>query len=136
MEKSLKTPVSTGKRVEAISIDRSLHQDENMRVKCAGDDVREGYSTVFNTAPLGCVGRMDLTKLDLHPSQKDAIRSLHYDGSVKVALKFSEPWWITKCGIKSGGVSSTDLPLRTCVYPSYNLHDGEHKPAVLLASYT
>ncbi|CAH0057797.1 unnamed protein product [Clonostachys solani] len=136
MEKSLKTRVSTGKRVEAISIDRSLHQDGNMRVKCADEGMREGYSTVFNTAPLGCVGRMDLTKLDLHPSQKDAIRSLHYDDSVKVALKFSQPWWITKCGIKSGGVSSTDLPLRTCVYPSYNLHDGAHKPAVLLASYT
>ncbi|CAH0020146.1 unnamed protein product [Clonostachys rhizophaga] len=137
MEKDLGTKVQYRKRVEAIYLDEKAIVDGNMSVKCAGEAYpRRGYSTVFNTAPLGCVGRMDLRGLGLHPSQKDAIRSLHYDDSVKAALKFSYPWWITKCGITEGGVSSTDLPLRTCVYPSYNLHDGEHNPAVLLASYT
>lgn len=33
-------------------------------------------------------------------------------------------------------MASTDLPLRTCVYPSYNIDDGDDKPAILLASYT
>jgi monoamine oxidase len=145
MHGRLSTKVTTGKRVEAISIARNtidekdgklVENDGNMSVKCAGEDQpRTGYSTVFSTTSLGCLGRMDLRSLELHPSQKDAIRSLHYDHSVKVALKFSYPWWIVDCKIK-GGVASTDLPLRTCVYPSYNIDDDPTKPAVLLASYT
>jgi monoamine oxidase len=137
MQNRLSTKIQTGKRVEAISIDRLSTEDGNMSVKCADEiDTRTGYSTVFNTTTLGCLGRMDLRGLELHPSQKDAIRSLHYDDSVKVALKFKYPWWIVDCGITQGGVASTDLPLRTCVYPSYNLQDGKDKPAVLLATYT
>lgn len=137
MQGKISTPVQTGKRVEVISIDRESSEDGNMSVKCVDETgPREGYSTVFSTTALGCLGRMDLRELELHPSQKDAIRSLHYDDSVKVALKFNYPWWIVDCGITQGGVASTDLPLRTCVYPSYNLHDGNDKPAVLLASYT
>ncbi|KAI2464211.1 FAD/NAD(P)-binding domain-containing protein [Annulohypoxylon bovei var. microspora] len=137
MHEKLKTKVETKKRVESISIDRGSSEDGNMSVKCADEpDPRSGYSTVFATPALGCLGRMDLRELELHPSQKDAIRSLHYDDSVKVALQFDYPWWIVDCGITTGGVSSTDLPLRTCVYPSYNLQDGNDKPAVLLASYT
>ncbi|KKY38289.1 putative l-amino acid oxidase [Diaporthe ampelina] len=136
MQKSLNNQPEVNKRVEAISIDRDLNEDGNMSVKCADEtEPRLGYCTVFNTTTLGCLGRIDLRGLELHPSQKDAIRSLHYDESVKVALKFKYPWWIVDCGIR-GGVGSTDLPLRTCVYPSYNLGDGADKPAVLLASYT
>lgn len=126
----------TKKRVENISIDLKSKEEGNMSVKCADEtDPRSGYCTVFATPALGCLARMDLRSLELHPSQKDAIRSLHYDDSVKVALKFDHPWWIETCGIVKGGVASTDLPLRTCVYPSYNLED-RGKPAVLLASYT
>lgn len=136
MQKKLKHQPQLNKRVEVISIDHKSKDDGNMSVKCADEtEPRTGYSTVFSTTTLGCLGRMDLRDLELHPSQKDAIRSLHYDESVKVALRFKKPWWITACGIQ-GGVGSTDLPLRTCVYPSYNLHDGADKPAVLLASYT
>ena len=79
---------------------------------------------------------MDLAKAELHPVQKEAIRSLHYDASAKVAIRFSYPWWITKCGITKAGVASTDSPLRLCVYPSYSLSDGANEPAVLLCSYT
>jgi monoamine oxidase len=137
MKKLISQEVQTKKRVEAICIDRKSSSDNNMSVKCADEESpREGYDTVFNTAALGCLGRMDLRSLDLDPSVKDAIRSLHYDDSVKVALKFSHPWWNTTCGIDKGGVSSTDLPLRTCVYPSYNIDDGPTNEAVLLASYT
>ncbi|KAI0840792.1 L-amino acid oxidase [Hypoxylon sp. FL0890] len=137
MHKRLKTKVQTEKRVESISIDRESSEDGNMSVKCADEtNPRSGYSTVFATPALGCLARMDLRTLELHPSQKDAIRSLHYDDSVKVALQFDYPWWIVDCGITAGGVASTDLPLRTCVYPSYNLDDGSDKPAVLLATYT
>ncbi|KAI4864526.1 hypothetical protein F4820DRAFT_470475 [Hypoxylon rubiginosum] len=137
MARGVSQPVQTGKRVDAISIDYASPDNGNMSVQCAGEpEPRAGFSSVFNTTSLGCLGRMDLRGLELHPSQKDAIRCLHYDDSVKVALKFSYPWWIVDCDITQGGVSTTDLPLRTCVYPSYNLADGPDKPAVLLASYT
>jgi monoamine oxidase len=79
---------------------------------------------------------MDLRTLDLHPSAKDAIRCLRYDDSVKIALKFSYPWWIKDANITRGGAANTDLPIRVCVYPSYNVNDPLDKPAVLLASYT
>ncbi|KAI1174614.1 FAD/NAD(P)-binding domain-containing protein [Nemania sp. FL0916] len=136
IHEKLERKAETNKRVESISINWKLGRDKgNMSVKCADEPVRSGYCTVFATPTLGCLARMDLQSLELHPSQKDAIRSLHYDDSVKVALQFTYPWWIVDCGITQGGVASTDLPLRTCVYPSYNLEDID-KPAVLLASYT
>lgn len=139
MEKKLKRSVETGKRVEVIGqTNKDLEvESDNMFIKCVDEkDPREGYATVFNTTSLGCLARMDTRSLDLLPSVKDAIRCLHYDDSAKLALRFSYPWWIKDCGITEAGVASTDLPLRTCVYPSYNLHDGDDKPAVLLASYT
>ncbi|UKZ79119.1 hypothetical protein TrVFT333_006869 [Trichoderma virens FT-333] len=132
--------VQTGKRVEGIYMNpKSAKGEASMSVMCAGErKKREGYHTVFNTTSLGCLGRMDLTTLDLHPVQRDAIRSLHYDDSTKVALKFSHPWWIDH-GITHGGAGSTDRPIRVCVYPSYESDDKDEilkKPAVLLASYT
>ena len=35
-----------------------------------------------------------------------------------------------------GGVAKTDLPLRCCVYPSYNIEDKQDEHGVLLVSYT
>ncbi|RYP09077.1 hypothetical protein DL764_001498 [Monosporascus ibericus] len=137
MQEGLRRKPEPAKRVQKMAINRSSKEDGNMSVHVAGEpEARTGYSTVFNTTTLGCLSRMDTSGLDLHPAQKDAIRSLHYDESAKVALQFSYPWWIVDCGIRNGGTSSTDLPLRTCIYPSYNLDDGEDQPAILLASYT
>ena len=137
MEKRIRGKVETGKRVNKMALDRSSKSEGNMNVHVAGEaGPRDGYMTVFNTTTLGCLSRMDTSGLELHSAQKEAIRSLHYDESAKVALQFSYPWWIVDCGIREGGCSSTDLPIRTCVYPSYNLNDGPDKPAILLASYT
>lgn len=107
-----------------------------MVVKVNSEELPRRYATVFNTTSLACMERMDLGKAELHPAQKDAIRTLHYDTSAKVAIKFRYPWWVTKCGITQAGVASTDLPLRNCVYPSYSLSDSTTEPAVLLCSYT
>jgi monoamine oxidase len=135
MEKTIEQPVQHGKRVRKYTQNPETNE---ITVSVAGEPEgsRLPYTSVFNTTSLPCLQRMDLTGLDLHPSQKDAIRSLHYDDSAKVAMKFSYPWWITKCGITSGGVASTDTPLRTCVYPSYNLHDPKDQSATLICSYT
>lgn len=108
------------------------------------------YAGVFNSTSLGCMQQMDLRKAGLTYGQKQAIRSLGYGASAKVGMKFREPWWITEFGIKEGGLGHSDLPIRTTVYPSYNIHDfhdwcdtqdsREHpyptsKSAVLLCSY-
>ena len=107
-----------------------------MLVQVVSEPTPRRYSTVFNTTSLACMQRMDLAQAELHPAQKEAIRSLHYDASTKVAIKFSYPWWITKCGVTRAGVASTDSPLRMCVYPSYSLSDDPNQSAVLLCSYT
>lgn len=133
MEKSIMGSVEHYKRVNKIV----PNENKDLIVSVVNEvKPREPYTTVFTTTSLGCLQRIDLTALSLHPSQKDAIRALHYDDSAKVAIKFSYPWWIVDCGITSGGTGNTDIPIRTCVYPSYNLHDGPKKEAVLLCSYT
>ncbi|OCH90038.1 amine oxidase [Obba rivulosa] len=97
------------------------------------------YSQVISTVPLGCLSAIDTEGCDLLYSQKQAIRALHYDASTKVAVKFAARWWedptVMDTGVIKGGQSSTDLPIRTCVYPSYGLSCPE-APGVLLASYT
>ncbi|KXX80598.1 L-amino-acid oxidase [Madurella mycetomatis] len=138
MQQSLVTTrLETGKRVEGIYHNTTNNAEGNLSIKVAGEDkARQGYSTVFATAPLGCLARIDLSTLALHPSTRDAIRCLHYDDSVKVAMRFSRPWWRTESGITKGGVSNTDLSIRVCVYPSYNTDDPDDQPAVLLVSYS
>ena len=93
------------------------------------------YAGVFNSTTLGAMAQMDLTKANLNYGQKQAIRSLGYGASTKVGMKFSTPWWRTMFNINKGGLGHSDLPIRTYVYPSYNIGDDSTKPAVLLCSY-
>ncbi|KAF5230562.1 hypothetical protein FANTH_13781 [Fusarium anthophilum] len=98
------------------------------------------YDAVLCTPTLGCLSRIDTRQANLGYPVKQAIRSLGYGGASKVAIKFKRAWWIHDLGkdfnIKRGGQGHSDLSLRTCVYPSYNLHDSPTKTAVLLCSYT
>ncbi|KAJ5622963.1 hypothetical protein N7490_011568 [Penicillium lividum] len=141
METSLKTKVSNNRRVTSIQYNQVTTNekisDQPMEIKVMNESNQtetKSFSAVFSTATLACTQRMDLREAGLSRSQLDAMRNLHYDASTKVAIEFDNPWWITKCGIVKGGSASTDLPIRTCVYPSYNL-DAKGK-AVLLCSYT
>jgi monoamine oxidase len=158
MANMIKGTVETKKRVSSISINRTSDiagdNTPNMIVQCVDESApRKPYATVFNTTSLACLQRIDIMELELMPSQKDALRALHYDDSAKVAIRFKRPWWITDCGITKGGTANTDvtfpyilchrhspltiqqLPLRTCVYPSYNLSDPPNSSAVLLCCY-
>ena len=137
MNASLKTPLqkeSLGKRVSKIAYDRNDKGEAPMRVRVNGEAEARSYMTIFATPTLACLQRMDLTELELLYEQKDALRSLHYDTASKVGMKFDHPWWI-KMGIE-GGLGKSDMPLRTCVYPSYNLDDSKEDSAVLLCSYS
>jgi hypothetical protein len=140
MAKKLTKQPEFNKQVTAIEADANMGTYKltlkNPKEPAAPTEQRE-YFTVFNSTTLGALQRMDLTKAGLPYRTKQAIRSLGYGASCKVAIKFSEAWWMVKPhNINLGGVSKTDLPLRVCVYPSYNIHDDPKKEAVLLCSYT
>ncbi|KAG1821131.1 uncharacterized protein BJ212DRAFT_1337791 [Suillus subaureus] len=119
-----------------IALNRVHAKVEVKLVTLSGQSSVRQYDSVFNTTSLGCSQHMDLVDAELHPAQRDALRCLRYDTSCKVAIKFKTPWWITRCGITEGGTSFGDIPIRTCCYPSYSIHDDPKKPAVLIASYT
>ena len=98
-------------------------------------EVTRDYAAVINTTTLGALQKIDLTGMELPYGMKSAIRVLRYDTSTKVGIKFKTMWWKEKrFNIIQGGVAKTDLPIRVCVYPSYNIDDTDS--GVLLASYT
>jgi hypothetical protein len=111
----------------------------------AGNVHTDTYSAVFNSTTLGALGRIDLNRLG-SDDQRQAIRSLAYDSSTKVGIKFKTAWWLEEGRIASrGGVSGTDLPIRVVAYPPWvgegkdsfgNKLDDPKKPTVLIASYT
>ncbi|MCJ1282220.1 hypothetical protein MMC26_001543 [Xylographa opegraphella] len=116
------------------------HNDMEIRVGPAkeneADEDRRRYAAVFNSTTLASMQRMDLTDAVLNYGTKLSIRALRYGVSCKVGIKFKRPWWIEDFKIDKGGLGQTDLPLRVCVYPSYNIKDSTKKDAVLLVSYT
>ncbi|KAG8533189.1 uncharacterized protein KY384_001972 [Bacidia gigantensis] len=119
---------------------KKVPDDVVVRVSVKDEDKPREYDAVFNSAPLGAMQRMDLRGLNLNWGTKQAIRSLGYGASCKVGIRFKSLWWL-KRGIIQGGSGKTDLPIRNCVYPSYNIYDydpekGVDKPGVLLCSYT
>ena len=127
------------KKVTAMSYTSSDYQQISVTVK--GEQKERIYDAILNSAPLGSMQHMQLEGLLLNWGTKSAIRSLGYGASCKVGVRFKSLWWIRLFGIK-GGQSRTDLPIRCCVYPSYNIkdYDPEHpekdKGGVLLVSYT
>lgn len=114
------------------------HEDPPLVVHVKGETTPREYDAVFNSAPLGSMQRMDLRGLNLNWGTKQAIRALGYGASCKVGIKFKKMWWMSEeFGFDiQGGVAHTDLPIRMCVYPSYNLRDPKDKPGVLLCSYS
>ncbi|KZT32830.1 FAD/NAD(P)-binding domain-containing protein [Sistotremastrum suecicum HHB10207 ss-3] len=102
------------------------------------------FSAVICTVPLPRLSFMDLDGCGImghNYSQWSAIRQLRYGPSIKIAIRFTNPWWEHIPGRPAiiGGQSFTDLPIRTVVYPSYppNGKNGNHVPKspVLIVSY-
>lgn len=133
MHNKLSTDVQTNKRVTSIG---QSEDGQFMHVNVDGEEEPRTYATVFNATTMGCLGRMDLSKLPLTPDQRIAVRTLSYDSACKVAIKFSRAWWV-ELGVEpgKGGASNTDLPIRTMVFPSW-IDVSPENPAVLICSYT
>jgi len=63
---------------------------------------------------------------------QQAIQSLQYGPSVKIATRFSTRWWETVQN-HQGGLSRTDRPTRIVVYSSYGINTNA---ATMIISYT
>lgn len=134
--------IQTGKRVTAISRSKipvpfgEPSFGRSMKVDLIGHHGPESkfYSHVIATTTASCLQTMDLRGAELNYAQREAIRVLRYDNSVKLGIKFTRKWWITE-GITKGGLGKTDRPTRVVVYPSYALNDPEDGEGVLLACY-
>ncbi|KAF5013138.1 hypothetical protein FDECE_858 [Fusarium decemcellulare] len=158
MAKKAKQPVQYHTRAEAIKANMPKRKDPKtnpndyipITLRTATTDPETNkttekdreYFAIFNSTTLASLQRMDLQDAGLLWGTKQAIRALGYGASAKVGMKFKTAWWQTgDFGIIKGGVSRTDLPLRVCVYPSYNIKENEknfnvNNPAVLVCSYT
>lgn len=135
MQRGISVQPQLKSAVVGMSIDRTTETGKpGMAVQVNGEIHPRLYSTVFNTTTLACAQRMDLRGVELGSVQREAIRALKYDCSCKVGIRFKTNWWAKK-GV-FGGAGTTDLPIRYCVYPSYNLEDDFDKPAIMLVSYT
>lgn len=108
----IKTKPTYNKRVTRMALNREAEGENKMEVVTNYEEPVRRYASVINTTTLACLQRVDTTNLELSPTVKIATRTLRYDSATKVAIKFNMAWWITKCGIKSGGVAYTDLPIR------------------------
>ncbi|KAI9658235.1 MAG: hypothetical protein M1821_002368 [Bathelium mastoideum] len=141
MERAIrkKQALELGKVVKEVSFNKKNSDNVKVDVSVDGEAGVRTYDAVFNSAPLGAMQQMHLEGLNLNYWTKAAIRSLGYGASCKVGIRFKTLWWIKDLGIDEGGVAKTDLPIRCCVYPSYNIYkeyDPPDKPGVLLVSYT
>lgn len=112
MMKNFGIQVELGKEVTKIAYDPEGPGNLKMSVHVRGEAEPRSYATVINTTTMAALQRMDIRGLHLPYASKTAIRSLHYDTSTKVGMKFSRMWWKDECGITKAGLGKTDLPLR------------------------
>jgi len=136
MVQKIKQKPLTRKRVTSISVDNETKPYTTMKVQVQNEKKPRTYSHVLSTVPLSCLRCINLADAALSYDQHVAIRSLGYDSSVKVGIKFRTHWW-RKCGLNQPTVAYglTDGLIGLCVYPSYGLDDPTDSPGVMIASY-
>ncbi|KAF8602342.1 hypothetical protein BDV93DRAFT_582235 [Ceratobasidium sp. AG-I] len=131
----LSQKVQRGQRVTAIvPVGPAGKAPTSINLTINGTETKS-YPHVITTMPLGCLNAVDTSQCNFPWELKTAIRALHYDDSVKVGIRFKERWWEGPrvSAPQIGGVSSTDRPTRTVVYPSYGIGGDS---ATIIVSYT
>jgi len=121
--------IQFNKRVTSIS----QSGDTAMNVYVRGESNPRTYSHIISTIPLPCLQMVELGDAGLNVMQKNALRKLQYGRSVKVGIRFRTAWWTELFDI-IGGKSTTDLPIRTIIYPSHGA-ESSTPSTVLIASY-
>jgi hypothetical protein len=71
----------------------AIKSRSNGQLKMAYNGTEQAYSHVVSTIPLGALQTIDLTDLQLGYAQRNAIRKLNYDPSLKIGIKFKTRWW-------------------------------------------
>ncbi|GAM26627.1 hypothetical protein SAMD00019534_098020 [Acytostelium subglobosum LB1] len=111
-----------------------------VQLEIKGERRPRQYDHVINTAALGMLERMDTKQCRLSLIKREAIRALHYESSLKIAMSFRTRWWEDPIIMKGrpiyGGSSSTDLPIRSVNYPSYGINATYSYANGLLVGYT
>lgn len=123
----LRRPVLTGHAVTGIDA-----RDDGVTVTLDHDGARHRrtYPSVLCTIPFAVLRHLELTGID--SDKRDAIATLNYGSSTKVALHCRDAFW-TRAGIAGGG-SALGGSIRQTYYPAQ-----ESDPALgaaLLGSYT
>lgn len=139
IEKKLEAKPKLNHTVTRIEQVDEAHMQVTFRDSNGEMQIRS-YSQVISTVALGCLQTIDTDNAGLSYRQREAIRAVQYQEATKIGIKFEKRWWedpavMGKDRIIRGGQSTTDLPIRVCVYPSYGL-SCPSAPGVLLASYT
>ncbi|PCH43582.1 hypothetical protein WOLCODRAFT_90368 [Wolfiporia cocos MD-104 SS10] len=128
----IKQKLYMNKRVTAIAPAGRENDQEPpkwLEVTVSGEEAPRTYDHVISTLLLSALSMVDLSKCELPWQTQMAIRMLHHDSSVKVAIKFTRRWW-EALGHRDG-VYYTDRPTRVVVYPSYGIGDENlHQDAV------
>eukprot|EP00250_Pteridium_aquilinum_P020207 c24744_g1_i1 orf=171-2174(-) len=139
----IKSKPEMNKRVTKIAPSSTSKGDIDVFVQAAqGRDVqveaRRTYHHVINTLPPAVLRSLDTAECNFSYEKRTALRVLRVDSSIKIGLLFKSRWWQDEKVMRGkpifGGQSSTDLPVRNIVYPSYGIEDPD-APGVLIASY-
>jgi monoamine oxidase len=111
---------------ESITMNAPVRQVENLqdgRIAVHYGDLGEfdTFDSVILALPPAAL-RMIATP-QWSPTKTQAIRSMHFEPLYKIGLRFKTRFWEQLPQAAMGGQSSSDLPMRWCVYPSYGLGD-------------
>ncbi|KAF8492942.1 amine oxidase [Gautieria morchelliformis] len=120
------------KRVTRIMPSRLTVMPPKILASVHGEQTPRSFNHIVSTVTLGALRMMDTESCQLSYALKTAMRMLHYGGSVKVGIQFTDRWWEPR---HKGGVSRTDRQTRIVVYPSYGIENGA-SGTTMLVSYT
>ncbi|KAJ2916960.1 hypothetical protein MD484_g3434, partial [Candolleomyces efflorescens] len=129
------TKIQYNKRVTSITPTED-GKPISVTYSSGGASASTKYDYVISTIPLPALRFVDLDGCNLSYAQLEGMRTLRYDSSCKVGIRFSSRWWQTlSTGSIQGGQTKTDRVVRTVVFPSYGVDD-PNTDAVMIASYT
>jgi monoamine oxidase len=120
------------KRVTRISLSPLTVMPPKILASVQGEGTPRSFNHIISTITLSALRIVDTEQCHLSYGLKTSMRMLHYGGSVKVGIQFTDRWWEPK---HKGGVSKTDRQTRIVVYPSYGIGDSA-SGTTMLVSYT
>ena len=113
------------------------------RIKTDGNDAADIFDYVICTIPLTALRTVDI-RPRFSKRKMQAIMEQHYTDAMKVLFFSNRRFWERKTdyGNMAGGISYTDLPIQSIIYPADHnscLPEGKcscEEPGVLTASYS